>query len=76
MSSATENLSSALALAMTGRPKVGGFPYLAEVLRRAGVVRNVWALPSCQSLYLTEHGPVMMQGAPRVSGAGASETIT
>jgi hypothetical protein len=26
---------------MAGRPKVGGFPYLAETLRRAGVKRNV-----------------------------------
>jgi uncharacterized protein YbcV (DUF1398 family) len=50
------------------RPKVGGFPYLAECLRRAGVTRNVWTLPAGQSLFLTEHGPVVMQGAPLVSG--------
>lgn len=45
-----------------------GFPYLAETLRRAGVTRNVWSLPACQSLYLTEEGPVVTQGAPLVSG--------
>src|SRR5262249_1746883 len=52
-----------------GRPRVGGFPYLAEVLRKAGVTRNVWSLPSCQSLYLTNEGPVIMQGSPLVNGA-------
>jgi uncharacterized protein YbcV (DUF1398 family) len=31
---------------MVGRPKVGGFPYLAETLRRAGVTRNLWYLPA------------------------------
>ena len=32
MSRAIDNLQSALARAMAGRPKVGGFPYLAETL--------------------------------------------
>lgn len=53
---------------MAGRPKVGGFPYLAETLKRAGVRRNLWFLPACESLYLTEHGPVVTQGAPLLSG--------
>jgi len=53
---------------MSIRPKVGGFPYLAETLRRAGVIRNIWALPACQSIYLTDKGPVVMQGQPLVSG--------
>ncbi len=53
---------------MAGRPKVGGFPYLAEVLRRAGVTRNLWSLPACQSLYLTDKGPVVMQGTPLITG--------
>jgi|SRR6185437_15079635 len=50
------------------RPKVGGFPYLAKCLRQAGVVRNIWSLPACQSLFLTGQGPVVMQGKPLVSG--------
>jgi uncharacterized protein YbcV (DUF1398 family) len=54
---------------MSIRPKVGGFPYLAEALRRAGVKRNIWALPACQAMYLTEKGTVMMQGVPLISGA-------
>jgi len=69
MSQAIENLMKAMERAAAIRPKVGGFPYLAESLRRAGVTRNVWSLPGCQSLFLTELGPVVMQGAPLVSGA-------
>ncbi|HTX35475.1 MAG TPA: DUF1398 family protein [Bryobacteraceae bacterium] len=68
MSKAVENLETAQKRAMTNRPKVGGFPYLAETLRRAGVTRNLWSLPACQSLFLTNDGPVMTQGKPLVSG--------
>lgn len=68
MSKAVETLQSAQQRAMEGRPKVWGFPYLAETLRSAGVTRNLWSLPSCQSLYLTEQGPVVMQGTPLVTG--------
>jgi uncharacterized protein YbcV (DUF1398 family) len=69
MSPAIENLQAAQQRAMAGRPKVGGFPYLAETLRRAGVTRNVWVLPACEALYLTALGPVVTQGTPLVSGA-------
>ena len=69
MSKALSHLQEALQRAMAGRPKVGGFPYLAETLRAAGVTRNVWFLPACESIYLTELGPVVMQGAPLISGA-------
>ncbi len=68
MSEAIDNLMAALQRAMAGRPKVGGFPYLAETLRRAGVTRNYWYLPACESLYLTAKGPVVMQGTPLLSG--------
>lgn len=69
MSKAIDNLQAAQRRAMAVRPKVGGFPYLAEVLRRAGVTKNLWFLPSCQSLYLTSEGPVVVLGTPLVSGA-------
>jgi uncharacterized protein YbcV (DUF1398 family) len=69
MSEAIKNLNAAIQQGMAIRPKVAGFPYLAETLRRAGVKRNIWALPACQALYLTENGPVMMQGVPLISGA-------
>jgi uncharacterized protein YbcV (DUF1398 family) len=68
MSQAIDNLNAALQRGMEGRPKVAGFPYLAETLRRAGVTRNLWSLPSCQSIYLTQLGPVVRQGAPLLSG--------
>jgi uncharacterized protein YbcV (DUF1398 family) len=68
MSKATENLESAIKRAAAGRPKVGGFPYLAETLRRAGAKRNLWFLPSCQSVFLTDLGPVVIQGTPLISG--------
>ena len=69
MSRAIDNLAEAMKFAGANRPRVGGFPYLAEVLRKAGVTRNVWSLPSCQSLFLTQAGPVVIQGAPLVKGA-------
>jgi uncharacterized protein YbcV (DUF1398 family) len=68
MSKAIQNLQAAQQRAMAGRPKVGGFPYLAETLRRAGVTRNLWYLPACQSLYLTQDGPVATLGSPLSSG--------
>jgi len=68
MSKAIENLEAAFQRAMAIRPKVGGFPYLAETLRQAGVTRNLWFLPAGQSLYLTELGPVVTVGTPLASG--------
>jgi uncharacterized protein YbcV (DUF1398 family) len=47
---------------------VGGFPYLAETLRSAGVTRNIWSLSACQSIFLTNDGPVLIQGTPLVTG--------
>ena len=69
MSKAIDNLTEAMRIAEEVRPRVGGFPYLAEVLRKAGVTRNIWSLPSSQSLFLTQLGPVVMQGNPLVNGA-------
>lgn len=68
MSSAIEKLQTAQKKAMENKPKVGGFPYLAETLRQAGVLSNTWTLPACQSLYVLEDGPVVFQGTPIVSG--------
>jgi uncharacterized protein YbcV (DUF1398 family) len=68
MSKAIDDIRAAQARAMSVRPRVGGFPYLAETLRRAGVTRNQWVLPTCQSLYLTQEGPVVSMGTPLTSG--------
>lgn len=67
MSQAIENLTQAQKYAMSIRPKVAGFPVLAEALRLAGITRNIWSLPSCQSVYLTKLGPVVQQGTPLIS---------
>jgi uncharacterized protein YbcV (DUF1398 family) len=69
MSKAIDNLTKAMERAAEIRPRVGGFPYLAEILRQAGATLNVWCLPSCQSLFLTREGPVVIQGNPLVTGA-------
>ncbi len=68
MSRAIENVQAAMRRAEAGRPKVGGFPYLAETLRRAGVTRNLWFLPARQSIYLTQDGRVVIQGTPLLLG--------
>src|SRR5215475_7180170 len=68
MSKAIDNLQAAQKRAIAIRPKVGGFPYLAETLRQAGVTRNLWFLPACQSLYLTDAGPVVTMGTAIISG--------
>jgi len=68
MSKAIDNLLDAMKRAAANRPRVGGFPHLAEVLRQAGVRRNLWSLPSAQSLFLTADGPVVIQGSPLVAG--------
>ena len=56
-----------MARAAAKRPKIGGFPFLAESLRLTGTTHNIWSLPSCQSLFLTHDGPVVMQGTPLTS---------
>lgn len=68
MATAIDNLAAAKRVAMANRPAAGGFPYLAETLRQAGVHQNVWHLPSMQSLYLTDRGHVVDQGTPLESG--------
>src|SRR5271165_6106442 len=68
MSKAIDNLERALKKAISTRPRVGGFPHLAETLRQASVTRNLWYLPACESLYLTGDGPVVTQRQPLASG--------
>ncbi|GBF41168.1 phage-like protein [Leptospira ellinghausenii] len=68
MSNLVTKLTEAQKYAMSIRPKVGGFPVFAEVLRQAGVIMNRWTLPSCQSVYQMQGGSVLQQGTPIVSG--------
>lgn len=68
MSLALEKLKKAQERALRIRPRVGGFPVLAEVLRQAGVTHNIWILPACQSLYLTQFGSVVSLMPPLIAG--------
>lgn len=68
MSKNVEHLMNEIKYALSIRPKVGGFPVLAEVMRKAGVQHNFWQLPSCQSIYVMKEGSVVIQNANLVSG--------
>ena len=68
MTSSKEKLQTAITYAMANRPKVGGFPFLAECLRQAGVERNLWSLPGAQSIYVMDNATLVHQGEPLVSG--------
>jgi len=68
MNKIVDKLTEAQQYAVSIRPKAGGFPVFAEVLRQAGVKINRWFLPSCQSIYLTEDGAVVQQGIPIIKG--------
>ncbi len=68
MKKAQEKLQSAMEYAMANRPEVGGFPFLAECLRQAGVEKNIWTLPAAQSVYIMNDAVIVQQGIPLVSG--------
>lgn len=68
MNQLIQKLTEAQKHAMSIRPKIGGFPVIAEVLRQAGVQVNRWSLPSCQSIYVMKEGSVVQQGVPLVVG--------
>lgn len=68
MGSIVDKLVEAQKYAISIRPKIGGFPLLAEVLRQSGVYKNRWSLPSCQSVYMMKDGCVVQQGTPIITG--------
>lgn len=67
MSTLTETVQDAQRRALEIRPEVGGFPVLAEVLRRAGIRRNEWTLPAGQSVYVADQGAVVGPSTSLVS---------
>jgi uncharacterized protein YbcV (DUF1398 family) len=68
MKTSQEKLQAAMGYAKAHRPQVGGFPFLAECLRQAGVEKNIWALPGAQSIYVMQDDVVVSQMTPLVSG--------
>lgn len=66
--SLVETITRALERGAAIRPKVGGFPYLAESLRQAGVTRIEVTVPSWTTVLTTPDGSVLQQGVPMVEG--------
>jgi uncharacterized protein YbcV (DUF1398 family) len=67
MNTITDTIQDAQRRAAEIRPKVGGFPVFAEVLRQAGIRRNEWTLPVGQTVYLTDAGAVVQPATPLIS---------
>lgn len=59
MNNNIQRLEFAFQFAQEHRPAVGGFPFLAECLRLAGVQKNIWVLPACQSTYFFADGSLV-----------------
>lgn len=68
MSTAKDRIEKAYKWAVVNRPKVNGYPYLAEALRQAGVLRYVYQLPSNQVIYFTKSGNVVSPSEGSTSG--------
>jgi uncharacterized protein YbcV (DUF1398 family) len=69
MTELAERIGMAQQEAARIRPKVAGFPYLAETLRQAGVSVIYVTVPSMTTTFVTAEGAIVQQGAPMVSGA-------
>ncbi len=62
MDSIIDIITAAYERGMAVRPKVGGFPFLAEALRQAGVVQYDFDVPSMTVVYATARGDVLQPG--------------
>ncbi|MEO6827962.1 MAG: DUF1398 family protein [Microbacteriaceae bacterium] len=65
-----ELLEAAQRKAMAVRPKTGGFPYLAEALREAGVSRNTFDVASGSAIYVIGDEAVIQLGLPACTSTG------
>lgn len=63
MNSIIEKITAATAYGASVRPKVGGFPYLAEAMRQAGITKNYFDVPSASTVFVTGEGDVLRPGA-------------
>ncbi len=64
MSSIIAKVAAATAYGTSVRPKVGGFPYLAEAMRQAGITKNYFDVPSMSMVFVTDEGDVLRPGVP------------
>jgi uncharacterized protein YbcV (DUF1398 family) len=67
MSTLTDTIQNAQRKAAEIRPRVGGFPVLAEVLCQAGIRRHERTLPAGQTVYVTDTGVVIEPAMSLVS---------
>lgn len=67
MSTIIEKVTAATIHGASLRPKVGGFPYLAEAMRQAGITKNYFDVPSASMVFVTEEGAVLQPGTLRFS---------
>jgi len=74
MLTSQERLQTAMKYAMANRSQIGGFPFLAECLRQAGVQHNIWTLPALQSMYVMSDGVVVQNGTPLITSSSADAT--
>jgi uncharacterized protein YbcV (DUF1398 family) len=63
-----ETIQAAQKLGASVRPKVGGFPYLAEALRQAGVLTLSFDVPAASGVYITNTGSILQQETPIRNG--------
>jgi len=62
MTTIIESLDAAAAYGAAVRPRINGFPYLAEALRAAGVTKYFFDIPSSTAIYATDEGDVLRPG--------------
>jgi uncharacterized protein YbcV (DUF1398 family) len=75
MSSLVQTVMAAQEKAAHIRPKVGGYPYLAEVMRQAGVRRFFFNVPASCGHFVFDDGAVVQQGTPLTQGLNAVPTF-
>lgn len=64
MNDVITHIQEAFARGQAARPKVGGFPYLAEALRQGGVRTYLFDVPSSSVLFVTDDATVLAPGTP------------
>lgn len=67
MNTDIEKLLAVQKYAIDHRPAVGGFPFMAECMRQAGVLYNRWSLPSAQSIYILKSSCIVIPGTPLIT---------
>ena len=62
MTTIIETIDAAAAHGAAVRPKIAGFPFIAEALRAAGVTKYLFDVPSATVIYVTDDGVVIRPG--------------